>query len=74
MDYINDIVKKLEHDRDLTDGEFLDLLRDKAADAELACAADRVRRSIYSDEVYIRGLIEFTNYCKNNEESTEILN
>ena len=66
MDYINDIVKKLEHDRDLTDSEFLDLLQNSSADRELARAADRVRRSIYADEVYIRGLIEFTNHCKNN--------
>ena len=25
-----------------------------------------VAKSIYSNKVYIRGLIEFTNYCKNN--------
>lgn len=66
MDYINDIVKKLEHDRELTDSEFLDLLQNSSADRELARAADGVRRSIYADEVYIRGLIEFTNHCKNN--------
>lgn len=35
-------------------------------DAELFSRADRVRRRYYGDEVYIRGLIEFTNYCKNN--------
>ena len=28
--------------------------------------ADRVRREIYGDAVYLRGLIEFTNYCRNN--------
>ena len=32
----------------------------------LAAAADQVRREHYGDEVYVRGLIEFTNYCKNN--------
>lgn len=32
----------------------------------LAVAADQVRREHYGDEVYVRGLIEFTNYCKNN--------
>lgn len=66
MDYINDIVKNLEHDRELTDSEFLYLLQNSSADRELARAADGVRRSIYADEVYIRGLIEFTNHCKNN--------
>lgn len=33
---------------------------------KLAAAADRVRRENYGDEVYVRGLIEFTNFCKNN--------
>lgn len=28
--------------------------------------ADQVRRRYYGRDVYIRGLIEFTNYCKNN--------
>lgn len=28
--------------------------------------ADSVRRENYGTDVYIRGLIEFTNYCKNN--------
>lgn len=29
-------------------------------------AADDVRRQWYGTEVYVRGLIEFTNYCRNN--------
>lgn len=32
----------------------------------LAKRADSVRREHYGDKVYIRGLIEFTNYCRNN--------
>lgn len=32
----------------------------------LRSRADSVRQEIYGTEVYIRGLIEFTNYCKNN--------
>ena len=28
--------------------------------------AERVRREVYGNAVYIRGLIEFTSYCKNN--------
>lgn len=32
----------------------------------LAEQASKVRRHIYGDKVYIRGLIEFTNYCKND--------
>lgn len=36
------------------------------ADSLLAYKADAVRRKIYGTDVYIRGLIEFTNYCRNN--------
>lgn len=35
-------------------------------DRELFALADKVRREIYGDEVYVRGLIEFTNHCKND--------
>lgn len=42
------------------------MLQTPEHDASLFAAADAVRREIYGDEVYIRGLIEFTNYCKNN--------
>ncbi len=34
--------------------------------AGLAAEADRVRRSVYGTEIFLRGLIEFTNFCKNN--------
>ncbi len=37
-----------------------------AADRRLFAAADTVRREYYGQDVYIRGLIEFTNYCRNN--------
>lgn len=33
---------------------------------ELFSAADEVRRENYGTDVYVRGLIEFSNYCKNN--------
>ena len=35
-------------------------------DSALYAAADAVRRENYGDAVYLRGLIEFTNYCKND--------
>lgn len=35
-------------------------------DRALFTAADVVRQAHYGREVYIRGLIEFTNYCRNN--------
>ena len=38
----------------------------KAAAALLEEKADRLRRTIYGNQVYVRGLIEMTNYCKND--------
>ena len=35
-------------------------------DGELSSLADRKRREVYSDEVYLRGLIEISSYCRNN--------
>lgn len=39
---------------------------EKEALEYLRFRAESVRKRIYGNEVYIRGLIEFTNYCKNN--------
>lgn len=61
-----ELVKKLEKEKNLPDGELKALLEKSEYDTALRLAADAVRRKIYSDKVYIRGLIEFTNYCKNN--------
>ena len=61
-----DVLEKLIAERDISDGELRTLLRSDGCDSALFAAADKKRREIYGDEVYIRGLIEFTNYCKNN--------
>ena len=63
---IFEIIKKLQNEQDLSDSEFKGLLETDAFDHLLHQADDQKRRSIYGDEVYIRGLIEFTNYCRNN--------
>ena len=61
-----DVLEKLIAERDISDGELRTLLRSDGCDNALFAAADKTRREVYGDEVYIRGLIEFTNYCKNN--------
>lgn len=33
-------------------------------DPWLFAEADRVRRSVFGDEIFLRGIIEYTNYCK----------
>ncbi|MDR3343738.1 MAG: [FeFe] hydrogenase H-cluster radical SAM maturase HydE, partial [Treponema sp.] len=50
------------------DAELLRLIRsDEPQEAEaLFAAAREVRNEQYGNEVYFRGLIEFTNYCKND--------
>jgi biotin synthase len=60
------MIDKLARERDLSDGELTELLATDRYDLELARNADRVRQSVYGKDVYIRGLIEFSNYCKNN--------
>ncbi|MDO4459187.1 MAG: [FeFe] hydrogenase H-cluster radical SAM maturase HydE [Clostridia bacterium] len=65
MNY-TELVDKLRDTRNLTDEEFKALLETDEADAYLTQEADKVRRSIYGTDIYMRGLIEFTNYCKNN--------
>lgn len=59
-------VLRLQQERDLPDEELGLLIESTEAGPVLAEAADRVRREVYGTDVYIRGLIEFTNYCKNN--------
>ncbi len=60
------IIEKLHISRDLSDEELLTLLSSPEADALLFAHADEVRRTVYGDAVYVRGLIEFSNFCKNN--------
>ena len=60
------LVEKLRKNRDLSDSELKELIEDPSRDAALTKAADEVRRQWYGDKVYLRGLIEFTSYCKND--------
>ncbi|MEN6371519.1 MAG: [FeFe] hydrogenase H-cluster radical SAM maturase HydE [Armatimonadota bacterium] len=45
---------------------FLLSLKDEADVARLIAAADEVRKRYCGDDVHIRGLIEFSNICKND--------
>ena len=59
-------IEKLATEHTLSDRELIALLTEPAWEEQLFRAADAVRRKVYGDAVYIRGLIEVTNYCKNN--------
>ena len=60
------LIDKLCKERNLTDEAFRTLLETDAYDEALREAADAVRREHYGTAVYLRGLIEFTNYCRND--------
>lgn len=64
-----DIVDKLiNNPRRITDEELKALLlcEDQESIDYMAEKAREVREKHYGKDVYLRGLIEFTNYCKNN--------
>jgi biotin synthase len=52
--------------RNLSDAELTTLLETDQFDVELFRKADERRREFYGTDVYLRGLIELTNYCKND--------
>ena len=62
------LAEKLIENRQLETAEYAELIknRDEAAAAMLAGEAVRIRRSVYGDKVYIRGLIEISNICRND--------
>lgn len=59
-------IEHLAQNRNISDDDLNALLDTSELDNLLFSYADNIKRDIYGDEVYIRGLIEFTNYCKNN--------
>lgn len=61
-----ELTDKLFNTGDLMDSQLKEMLESDSFNDPLARAADIRRRENYGDEVYIRGLIEFTNYCRNN--------
>lgn len=50
----------------LSRAEIISLLSDEANQDELLKKADKVRHDAVGDEVHLRGLIEFSNICRNN--------
>ena len=62
------LIDRLAAERNLNDEELLALItmEDGEADRHLAQRASQVRDRVYGKQVFIRGLIEFTNYCRND--------
>ena len=65
---MKNLILKLEKEHKLTKAEWVQLINGRTQElAEfLFERAREVRYSHYGKDVYIRGLIEFTNYCKND--------
>ncbi|MDD5924022.1 MAG: [FeFe] hydrogenase H-cluster radical SAM maturase HydE [Clostridia bacterium] len=59
-------MSKLKNEHDIDDDSLRFLLENQDIESVLFSEADVVRREHYGDDVYIRGLIEISNYCKNN--------
>lgn len=60
------IIETLRAQRDLSDAELIALITRDSDDSDLFAAADAVRRERYGTDVFLRGLIEFTNVCQND--------
>ena len=62
------IINQLENTHRLSREQLLTLLQGQNPQTQemLAKKARALRQKYYGDQVFIRGLIEFTNYCKND--------
>ena len=64
------IVEKFINTHELTKEEYVELIRLAESDVQvreqLKEEAVRLPKKYYGTDVYTRGLIEFTNYCRNN--------
>lgn len=65
---VAELIETLQKNTVLTKDEYIALIENaQEADRNLLFEKARtVREQYYQKDVYIRGLIEFTNYCKNN--------
>ena len=62
------LIEKLEKNSSLETEEYGFLVANRTPEAaeKLSAAADSVRRRIYGNSVFVRGLIEISNICKND--------
>ncbi len=61
-----DLLLKAKQKHTLTEAEIFELLSNPAASAALFEAADETRKNYVGDGVYLRGLIEFSSFCRQN--------
>jgi biotin synthase len=63
---MNNLIEKAKFQHILSKEEIIAILNDDEINNELFDAANEVRKKYVGDEVHLRGLIEFTNICKQN--------
>ena len=65
---MEDLIDKLENQQKLSRNEWIRLIqgRNPQISDYLFQKARKIRKQHYGNDVYIRGLIEFTNYCRND--------
>lgn len=65
---MKELIDKLYENHNLSDCEFLQLLynRNEESTAYIAQKARQTAVDVYGRKIYIRGLLEITNYCKND--------
>ena len=68
MSRITELIDKLEREHILSKSELVEIISGHTPESDeyLFAKARAVRETIYGKDVYMRGLIEFTNYCKND--------
>ncbi|MDF2567834.1 MAG: [FeFe] hydrogenase H-cluster radical maturase HydE [Oscillospiraceae bacterium] len=62
------LIDKLYETKSLEKQEFIELIQNRSKDDEeyLFKLARGVSQKIFGNKIYLRGLIEFTNYCRND--------
>jgi len=62
------LIDQLEKEHTLSEEEYLSLIKNRTPELSeyIFEKARRIRDQYYGNDVYLRGLIEFTNYCKND--------
>lgn len=62
------LVDKLKDNKILSKEEFIELLKDNSEETinYLRETAIKIRKEVYKNHIYIRGLIEISNFCKND--------
>lgn len=65
---VTEIIDKLEAQHSLTLEEYAFLIQNRTKESMeyITPKAQHIRKDIYGTSVYVRGLIEFTNLCKND--------